>query len=659
MMIGAFSLGDPRLWLNFLYFIFAVFVSAYIPGSLLLRSLKLDGFSKIIMSLVLGVVLWGYQGFIFGYLGLRVLSYVYIGIAFIFWIYSRRKEKWHFTLPKMFSKSNILPAVIILVGTVVQLLTIWFNGIITQKGLYFCCGIDTVYHLALTGEVVKSFPPLEPGSVNIVVQNYHYFSNVVIAEWVRVFHLPLTATYFQYATVLFSALIGLTAVVFGRVYKMTKGYVNWLLFFLYFSGSFTYILLLLFQHKIDLSSSILHDATSLWFSPPRVYAIVIFLTGMSIIRYWIKEKSFTIGLIAAMLLASLISVKVYFGIFILSGYMFLDIYFLYKKDLRSIIPSIVAVVIALLLYLPVNSGAGGLFFSGFWRLENFIVYPPLGLSRMELARQTYLDHHSWLRVAQYELEYMALYFFAVFGTLLFALFQTKESIRKIPKEINIFLLGGILVSLIAGLFFLQHFGASNTSQFIITVLGILPIYAALACDYWIKKIKISFIKIIIIFVIILITIPHILNDVNTRIQDDIHLSGYTFSNQEIAASNFLREAPNGTILTPVYDCLYIHMISAKSIYACNDATILTDHADRSEADKKIADINGVFTDDSPASVSAFLLSNNIKYIYIRSKKDLPSNNPASFLPLVYSNNEVEIREVSKDTIDQYNKKNAN
>ncbi len=658
-MIGAFSILDIKFWLYFLYYIFAVFVSAYIPGSLLLRTLKVDKFSKIIISLVLGIVIWGYQGYIFGYIGLRFLSYIYLSSVFIFWIHGKRKNKWSFIPTLGINKSNLFSAAIIFVGTLVQLLTIWFNGVYLQKGLYFCCGIDTVYHLALTGEAVRHFPPLDPGSVNAIVKNYHYFSNVIIAEWVRVFNLPLTATYFQYSTVLFSILMGLTAVVFGRVYGMKKRYINWLLFFLYFSGSATYILILLFQHRIDIGATVLHEATILWLSPPRVYAIVVFLTGMSLIYYWIKGKNIHIGLIAAILLASLISIKVYFGIFILAGYMFLNIYYLYKKDLKSIIPSLIAIVVALLLYLPVNSGAGGLFFTGFWRVENFISFPALGLSHMELARLVYLEHHNWLRVAQYEGMYIALYFFAVFGTLLFSFCQTGESMRKIPKEAHIFLIGGITVSLIAGLFFVQRFGASNSSQFIITVIGILPIYAALAYDHWIQKIKAAFIRRFIILIVIFVTIPRIAHDVNSRIQQFTHLSGYTFSNQEIAATSFLREAPNGIVLTPLYNCLYIHMLSNKFVYACNDANVLTDHLDANEANKKIADINKIFTYEQPSSVSAALLSKNIRYIYIRGGSDLISTNSAFFLPIIYKNNEIKIREVSKKKINEYNKLHLN
>jgi len=49
-------------------FILAVFIALYIPGHLALHKIKLTLFQNIVISTILGMVLWGWQGFIFGFL---------------------------------------------------------------------------------------------------------------------------------------------------------------------------------------------------------------------------------------------------------------------------------------------------------------------------------------------------------------------------------------------------------------------------------------------------------------------------------------------------------------------------------------------------------------------------------------------------------------
>ena len=180
------------------------------------------------------MVLWGWQGFIFGYLGLRWLSYPYLLIAFTFWVKTYIKGNRINPFEKLRSrKINLLLLALILTGSLIQLTRVWFTGTLYSNGLYFCCGntSDSLFHIALTNQIVKTFPPFQPGMFGVIVHNYHYWSNLVIAELIRVFHLPLIATQYQYSTLLISTFLGLSALVFGQVIKLGKSFVLWLMIF--------------------------------------------------------------------------------------------------------------------------------------------------------------------------------------------------------------------------------------------------------------------------------------------------------------------------------------------------------------------------------------------------------------------------------------------
>src|SRR5579862_9354964 len=74
-------------FLNAIYFILAAFLAFYIPGNLILKKLKLTSFQEAILSVLVGVNFWAWQGFIFGYLQQRWLSYIYLLVTSSFWTY--------------------------------------------------------------------------------------------------------------------------------------------------------------------------------------------------------------------------------------------------------------------------------------------------------------------------------------------------------------------------------------------------------------------------------------------------------------------------------------------------------------------------------------------------------------------------------------------
>ncbi|MDO8659030.1 MAG: hypothetical protein Q7K54_00340 [Candidatus Parcubacteria bacterium] len=106
---------------SFGWFISAVLVAFYIPGRVVLGKYLNKSpniFFPIVISLVVGIVLWAYQGAILGYLGVRLLSYLYLGIFFFIWIKQQRINKRLFGIKNnlFFSKLNLLLTLVFLFG---------------------------------------------------------------------------------------------------------------------------------------------------------------------------------------------------------------------------------------------------------------------------------------------------------------------------------------------------------------------------------------------------------------------------------------------------------------------------------------------------------------------------------------------------------------
>lgn len=566
------------MW-NLAVFIFAVFTAFYIPGENLLRKVGLKSHYRLVLSVILGIVLFAFQGLIFGYLGMRWLTYVYLAINFIFWV-------TRFTRPKLisFPKFDKVLALIIFFGVLFQLSSVWLISSRQNNEIFFCCRNvpDAVYHLSLINELTKRFPPYEPGMYGVVVQNYHYFANLVIAEVIRVYILPLEVVTYQYFSLLISLLLGLSGILLGSILNLGSSFKRWLLILFYFNGDIIYLFTAIIGKGFVFNSQILDDGTQFLTGPPRSFSVVILIAGISFLLLWLKERRIFLGLITALVFSSLIGFKVYAGLFSCIGFFFLGLYFLYKKDYKMIAPLLVVLFIAVAIYVPVNKNAGGLIFVNFWRFEDFIVNKMFDLSKLETARAVYLSHQNWLRVYSLEGLYFILYCVFLFGTLNLSLFQSRKTLSFIPKEINIFLIPSLLITSFIGLFYIQKNGGANTIQFILNNVFIFSIYAALVISYWLKRVP-RLLSLFLCILLLLLTSSRSIYEGGKNFLDIYYHRGPIINKNEVVVIDKIKQDsdPNAIIVLSSRKLednkyLYISYLTNKPVYLAG-VGILRDH----------------------------------------------------------------------------------
>src|ERR1700744_5675567 len=83
----------PSFWFFALIFLLASFFSFYIPGFFFIKKPYLPSFTSIVLSIIVGIALWGWQGFIFGFMHIRWMTYIYLLLFFILWL--RTNDKNH------------------------------------------------------------------------------------------------------------------------------------------------------------------------------------------------------------------------------------------------------------------------------------------------------------------------------------------------------------------------------------------------------------------------------------------------------------------------------------------------------------------------------------------------------------------------------------
>lgn len=632
---------EPLFWIYALYFIFAAFIAFFIPGNLIIARLKLGFLLEITLSVVIGFVAWSLQGFVFGYLNIRSLSYVYLIVCLLFWI--------KLYLPSLFksikfSRPSLTLTLLVVFGTIIQLSSVWFNGFKIGDTVFFCCGVpDTLTHLALTSELVKHFPPNEPGISGIPLYNYHYLSNLGQAELIRVFHLPLVNTSYQFMTILFSLLLGLTAIGLADVLNLGKKFKLWFVFLLYFTGDIIFLLPVFFGKGLDFSYTTLENASSLWISPPRLYSIVVFFTGLTFFTLWLKKKDITSGLLMALTLGSLIGFKVYTGAIVLSGFMILGLIYLLKRKLNLLIPIIMLCAISIGLYLPINKGAGGLIFTGFWRFEDFVVQPSLGMSNLELARRVYLENNNLLKVLFYDLFFGLIYILSGAGVLILGILQTRSSLRKLPKDLHIVLIISLLASCTAGFFFIQQTGGANSSQFLISIYLIGTIYGALAISWWQSKIPLK-LGLLISVMLIILSSARVLHNTNIQATKIVNKSGNIIDSAQLESYKFFNNTRADSIVMvsdeSTLDCLYIIFIGNRSTYNCLSG--LPGVIEEKELIKRSNVRKNILYGHNLEEAKSLLQSNTISYLYIPKNEEKKTNVRKLGLSKVFETNAISI-----------------
>ena len=408
--------------------------------------------------------------------------------------------------------------------------------------------------------------------------------------------------------------------VFAQLLKIGKNFTRWLVLLLYLGGDFVWLLVLILRGSNIFNMHPLESGQQMLENLPRAFAVVVFMASLSLFLIWIKKKDLRLGIILALVFGSLIGFKVYIGLFVLPGLGLLGLYYLYKKQYRLCLPLLLTAVLSFLIYYPVNSGSGGLYFTGFWRFENFIMQGYFGLQRMELARMVYVAHNSWIRVAEYELIYFSLFVFAIFGTKLLGLIQNKKSLSFFPKELHVLLLPGLIISFIIGAFFNQSSGGSVTFNFVASVFIIGSIYTALSLFYWLRN-KNKYINYFLIILILLFTLPRGIDQVYANLNSLHRNTSALIDNRELSALIFLKNIKTNSLIMvdPVFETdvssPYVSFLSNQKMFLSGEWDELEGHAVDYSKRQNIE--NFILSSTDSASIKTALIENDIGYIYTK------------------------------------------
>lgn len=543
-----FNLLNLQFWMYLILFFPAIFISFYIPGSIFFSKLKIKSLAvKFVLSNAFGVSLWGMQGYIFGYLNIRFMSYLYCGISLLYFIcHFKNYKKELISLFNSLLKKNIIMSALIVVGSIFQLTPIFFSGLKYQDGIKFFGNnaVDGVMHIAYIQSIVNYFPPQEPGLAGVLIRNYHYWTDMVLADLARVWGLPIIHLFFQFIPIYLSILIGFTAFLVVREWGGSKKMAFWFLFLLYFASDAAYLVMLVLHKILGLYTPAIDSGVLQFLNMPHMFGKFLFLGGLITFQKWIKEKDIRWGIVTMVLVASLFGFKIYFGLFAAIGLVF---YFLGKFifetfkekkiifDLNFLLLLVFFFVVSAVIFLPHNLGAGGFVFV-------YLEWPRslLGVGSIDwrdwwLRRQVYEQAHNIKNLFVLDFLAVLIAFISIYGTRLLGFFVTPKLLKFLGYEKVLFLIPSLIVFHLLGLFTIQSSGGVNVYNFFSVSALILSLFTA----FILSKVRLNLFGIIVIGLFITLTIPRsafeIIKNMSSYNSSDFRL----ISNDELQAFGYI------------------------------------------------------------------------------------------------------------------------
>ncbi|MBI2596848.1 hypothetical protein HYW41_01715 [Candidatus Daviesbacteria bacterium] len=536
-----------------LLFLMTSFLSFTLPSIYFLKKFNFDlndDLDKFVVFSVFGLSVFTLTAYILAALHLRFFMYLFP--LFGMWSILKYKKSFFERKFKITQKKFFLSVLII--GIISQVAVNAPSGLLYKDGIYFWSshGHDGVWHLSLMEQMQKEFFPFQnPELAGAKLQNYHFFVDLLMSEFSRLFYFSNLDIYFRFMPIVFSLLLGLSAFILVRAWSKSELAGIWSMIFVYFAGSFGYLIYIP-THKSLGGESIfwVSQTQSVLGNPPHAAAFIITTAFLFAFLKFLRSRKINFFFLSSFLGGVAIGFKVYAGVLILGGLLIIGIFeLLAKRSYKTFLLFLTTLLIALAIYLPNSKNSQDfLIWHPWWFIRTMVVASDrLNWLDLELRRQTYLAEGNFKRVVQVELTAFLIFLFGNLGMRFLGFLtifkQLKEDI--LDNLFNLFFLLITMASFFIPVLFLQKGVAWNAIQFNQYFLLFFGFLAAITTA-WILSINRSKLwSVVISTIIIFLSIPTQLG-LLWQFYSNPPLS--KISNEELEGLNFLRQQKGNIVL---------------------------------------------------------------------------------------------------------------
>ncbi len=646
-----FSQFDIFVWL--ILFVPIIFITFYVPGFFITRYLLVKNhILRFFLSNVFGLVLWGIQGYIFGYLNLRFLSVVYCMASIgVFLFYSNEIKEEVLSMFGYFSKKNVGYIAMILFGSTAQMTAIFTSGFKISEGIKFFGNNaqDGIAHLAYIQSIMNNFPPREPGLYGTLIHNYHFWTDMVLANLAMVWHIPVIHLFFHLFPILIAVLTGIACVLLVIELGGTRKMAYWFLFLIYFASDAAYSVLLMLGKTVGFYTPAIDSGVLQFLNMPHVVAKLLFIASLITLCLWIKKKQTRWLVTSSVLFAVLFGFKIYFGIFAAIGLSCYVLFEIIKSSIKArhfkinfqlVLCYLLFIILSLAIFLPNNYGSGGFVYVYLEWPRSLLGVGSIDWREWWLRRQVYEAAHNYRNLFVLDFISVVIAFISIYGTRLLGFFITRRLAKFFGASLMIFFLPGLVVFHVLGLFTIQSSGGVNVFNFFSVSSFVLSLFAAFLLS------RISFKKFGLIFLalFVILTIPRSLYEIWNGIIS-INSNDYRIiSNNELHALEFIKRNSNSNeVVQPSpynsWDSQtpYVSFFSGRYTYLSGVSLLSTHNV---KTDERKSELEAIFQSTEIVDFQTKIKQRGITYIYLLKNPEqaLRFKIDQAYLKKVYENN---------------------
>lgn len=563
-------------------------------------------------------------------------------------------------------KNNLLVSLIFL-GTLSWSLTMIKSGWIYSFGMGFWGpnGHDGIWHVALINHLAKSLNWYidMPVFSQVPLQNYHLGFDYLLAILHKLSGISSHALYFQIIPPLVAVCIGILTYKFVLLWRKSQAQALWSVFFVYFGGSWGWVVTLLRGEGIGGESMFWsQQAVSTLVNPPFATSLVFLLLGLIFLTKYLNTKKNTFLFLVAIIFAIIIEIKVYGGLLGLGGLGVVGLITLFReKNLKLLLISIISAILGFLFFTYLTKTNGNLIvYQPFWFLETMMaISDRLGWQRYFDALMAYKSGSNFMKLIPAYIVAFLIFWFGNLGARAIKDLWLIKNFKRL-REIEIFLLSVVVVGVLTPTLFLQKGTPWNTIQFFYYSLFFSGILAGIAVGDWQEKQKNKSKVWLVGWLIVVLTLPTTISTLWNHYLPSRPPA--KISNEEVEALNFLNKQPEGVVLTYPFDrklaekaqntpprplylyesTAYVAAFSAKPVYLEDEVNLnITDYNWRERREKVLSWLE---TLDQKEAYS-FLRENNIKYIYWVKPQRASLGETQLGISRLFENREVDVYQV--------------
>ncbi len=551
-------------------------------------------------------------------------------------------------LDKFYSHNHsIWSVLVILLGSLTWSLTMVKSGWLYEYGMGFWGpnGHDGVWHIAVANSLANGTwdMPIFAGSQ---IQNYHIGFDLLLAWVHKITFIPINNLYFQIIPPILALGVGIVAYKFVFNWTSSKASAVWSTFFIYFGGSFGWIVSLMRGNGIGGESMFWsQQSISTLINPPFALSLVLVFIALDLLISGMRSGKRKYFVTVTIIIGVLIQIKVYAGLLMLGGILIAGIIELMRKrDWRLFKVFSGALILSLVLFLPLNlQASSSVEFKPFWFLETMMgISDRLGWDQYFSAMNNYRLGGQWVKMVSAYSGAFVIFIVGNFGLRLFGLllvFKWMVNVKKI-KFMDVIFLSIITAGVVMPMLFLQKGTPWNTIQFTYYSLMFTGVIAGIVVgeitnasqksknmyDVMIHHTR----KYIFPVIVVVLVLPTSLSTL--RLHYLPSRPPAKLSTDELNALEFLSVQPRGVVLTYPYDrelaieaisnpprplylyesTAYISAYSMKPVFLEDEVNLnITgfDWPDRREL------VEEFLIEADQIKARDFLRENNIKYIY--------------------------------------------